>query len=89
MIDPPVITSISKVSGEPFRIRILGANFQIGVVVFIGADATPWPSVKMKDSATLTLKKGSTLKSRFPKGVPVTLRVVNPDGGQASMSYTR
>ena len=48
-----------------------------------------WPSVKMKDSATLTLKKGSTLKSRFPKGVPVTLRVVNPDGGQASMSYTR
>ncbi len=89
VIDPPVITSISKVSGEPFRIRILGANFQIGVVVFIGADATPWPSVKMKDSATLTLKKGSTLKSRFPKGVPVTLRVVNPDGGQASMSYTR
>ncbi len=89
VIDPPVITSISKVSGEPFRIRILGAKFQVGVVVFIGADATPWPSVKMKDSATLTLKKGSTLKSRFPKGVPVTLRVVNPDGGQASMSYTR
>ena len=89
VIDPPVITSISKVSGEPFRIRILGANFKAGVVVFIGADASPWPSVKMKDSTRLTLKKGSTLKSRFPKGVAVVLRVVNPDGGQASMSYTR
>ena len=89
VIDPPVITSISKVPGEPYRIRILGANFQVGVVVFIGADATPWPSVKMKDSTRLTLKKGSSLKSRFPKGVPVPLRVVNPDGGQAIMTYTR
>lgn len=89
VIDPPVITSISKVPGEPFRVRILGANFQPGVVVFIANDASPWPSVKMKDSATLTLKKGATLKARFPKGVPVVLRVVNPDGGQASATFTR
>ncbi len=89
VIDPPVITSISKVSGEPFRIRILGANFKAGVVVFIGADASPWPSIKLKDSSSITLKKGSSLQSRFPKGVPVVLRVVNTDGGQTSMSYTR
>lgn len=89
VIDPPVITSISKVPSSPFRIRILGANFKAGVTVFIASDASPWPSVKMKDSSSLTLKKGGTLKARFPKGVPVAIRVVNTDGGEATMTYTR
>jgi uncharacterized repeat protein (TIGR01451 family) len=89
-VDPPVVTSVTKlvVAGKPFRIKISGSNLQPGVQVFIGADETPWPDVKYKD-ATMLILKGTTLKSRFAKGVPTPIRIVNPDGGQATTSFTR
>lgn len=90
-VAPPVITEVKAltVPGKPFRIRISGTNLQAGAQVFIGADATPWPNVKYKNATRIVLKKGKTLKSRFPKGVPVTIRVVNPDGGEATATFTR
>jgi uncharacterized repeat protein (TIGR01451 family) len=89
-VDPPVITSVAKlvVAGKPYRIKISGSNFQTGAQVFVGADATPWPSVKNKGNTMLILK-GDTLKSAFPKGVPTQIKVVNPDGGQANTTFTR
>lgn len=90
-ITPPSITLVESlvVTGKPYRVKITGANFAVGAQVFIGADTTPWPTVKYKNSATLIVKKGDALKAKFPKRVPVTVRVVNPDGGEASFDFTR
>ncbi len=89
-ITPPDITAVSSlvVEGKPYRIRITGSNFQPGVQVFVGTDVTPWPSVKYKNTTTLILK-GSGLKARFPKGVAVQVRVVNPDTGSDSLTFVR
>ncbi len=89
-VDPPIITSVTRlvVEGQPFKVRIDGSNFQPGVQVFIGDDATAWPSLKIKGTTRITLK-GETLKSRFPKNIPVSIRVVNPDGGEATTTFTR
>lgn len=83
----PVITSVRRLS-EPFRLQINGDNFAVGVQVFIGADTSPWPAVSRVSQQRLVLS-GSTLSSRFPRGVRVTIRVVNPDGRSATTSYTR
>lgn len=90
VITPPEITAISSlvIEGKPYRIRITGSNFQPGVQVFVAMDATPWPKVKYKNTSTLILK-GSDLKQRFPKGVAVQVRVVNPDTGFDSATFVR
>ena len=88
VVAPPDITSVRKLM-DPFRIRIDGTNFQPGIQVFIGNDLTPWPDVRYKNSTRLVLKGGRALKDKFPKNVPVTIRVVNPDGGQDTATFTR
>jgi uncharacterized protein DUF11/beta-propeller repeat-containing protein len=78
----------AKLVKPPVRLVIKGAAFQPGAQVFVGDDAAPWPSTRLKGSAQLTLK-GRGLKDRFPKGAAVSLRVVNPDGGSVTGSFTR
>jgi PKD repeat protein len=85
---PPVIVTVQKL-GAPFRIKLLGQNFQDGLSVFIGADATPWSFVTRKGDTQILLKGGATLKARFVIGQAVGIRVVNPDGQSASVSFTR
>jgi uncharacterized repeat protein (TIGR01451 family) len=87
---PPDITNATGlvVAGKPYRIRLDGTNFQTGLSVYIGTDPTPWPSVKYK-SATRLILKGSALKSRFPRGQMVQIRVVNPDTGSDTIQFTR
>ena len=89
-VTPPDITGVRalEVSEKPFRVRIDGTNFQVGVAVYIGSDATPWPTVKRKSETRLILK-GAGLKSRFPRGASVAVRVVNPDGGSDTASMVR
>jgi hypothetical protein len=88
---PPVIERVEELvrQGRPYRIRIVGSTFQEGVQVFIGGDATPWPSVRRRGETVLVLKKGDPLADRFPPGEAVEIRVVNPDGGEASTTFTR
>lgn len=90
-IEPPMITEIRKGGGpdRPFKIRIFGTNFAPGIQVYIGQDTVPWPTVTYKNSGKLVVKKGASLKARFPKNVPVQIRVVNPDGGQDTAVFTR
>ena len=83
----PRITEIKKLD-SPFRIQINGSGFQTGVRVYIGSDSSPWPSAAPLSTSRLQLS-GSTLRSRFPEHVRVTIRVVNPDGGSATAGYTR
>ncbi len=40
-------------------------------------------------SSSSILLSGTGLKAKFPSGVAVTIRVVNPDGGSASIKFTR
>jgi hypothetical protein len=87
-VPPPVIGSISKRT-DPFRLVIKGSNFQSSILVYIGEDTTPWQDTRRKDSQTIRLGAGALLKSRFPKGTAVSIRLVNPDGGSATGSFTR
>lgn len=87
-IAPPVISSAQKRTA-PFRLRLYGSNFQPDLKVYIGGDPNPWPTVKYGNATMITLMKGASLKAKFPSGVPVEIRVVNGDGGSATISYTR
>jgi hypothetical protein len=90
-VAPPYLGSVASVQkpGKPYRIKILGQNFRTGVQVYIGDDATPWAKAKRKGDGTLLLGKGAALEARFPAGVLVRIRFVNPDGGEANTYFAR
>jgi hypothetical protein len=67
----------------------VGNNFRPGARVFIGEDGSPWPVVRAKGATALVLRGGAALEAKFPKGAPVAIRVVNPDGGEGSATFTR
>jgi alpha-tubulin suppressor-like RCC1 family protein len=88
IVTPPTISNIVKM-GNPFRLKIYGSNFNTDIAVYIGADTTPWANVAYKNSGLIVLKGGAALKAKFPKGVPVEIKIVNGDGGSAIYHYTR
>jgi len=84
---PPVVASVTKGS-DPFRITLNGTNFQPGCVVKVSGTAANGTQV-YKSSVQL-VQKGDSLKSQLPKGTPVAITVVNPDGGVSNVySFTR
>ena len=91
-VPPPVVNAVVKVTA-PFRLKLLGSNLQDGLSVTIGG--TLWGTtadptrVKRKSASAVLLKKGASLKALFPAGTPVPVRVVNPDGGETTVIYTR
>lgn len=85
---PPQVSAVIKM-GSPFRLKLSGSKFNSDAQVFIGGDTTPWPTAVYKSENLLLLKGGTSLKNRFPKGVPVEIKVVNGDGGSAIITYTR
>lgn len=85
---PPNVTKVKK-AADPFRIIINGENFQKGIQVFIGSSTAPWNNVSYKSENKIILKKGASLKSLFPKGVDVQIKLVNPDGGTAFTVFKR
>lgn len=90
-VRPPTIKTTLAIEkpGKPLRIRIKGSDFEPGVEVYVDGDDLPWPGVRLKGSATLTLTGGDELAARFPVGVRVLFRLRNPDGGQVYGSLTR
>jgi len=85
---PPVVSSIKKAT-DPFRLIIQGSNFKEGMTALISTDTSPWPYYSYKSETKFVLKGNKSLKDRFPKGTPVTITLVNPDGGTATATYTR
>jgi hypothetical protein len=83
---PVSITSIEKAPVYGFKLDVKGSGFQSGLTVKIGS--TTWTNYVYKSSSWIRLR-GTGLKALFPKGVPVTVTVTNPDGGTASYTYTR
>jgi hypothetical protein len=88
VVAPPVVSSVVK-AGSPFRLKVYGGNLQDGIQVFLGASPSAWVLVSRKSDTKIVIKKGSALKALFPKGVPVAIRLLNPDGGEAFATYTR
>ena len=87
---PPVILRFVELGqpGKKYRIRVEGENFQPGLLVYVGPDTIPWPNAKLT-SKGIVLGSGRALKDRFPPDVGVSVRVVNPDGGSASLGLVR
>jgi PKD repeat protein len=88
VVQAPSLTALVKAS-DPFRVKVFGASFAEGASVFLGGSPEPWLSVRRKGDSKLVLRGGASLKALFPKGVPVTVKVVNPDGGWAEAPFVR
>jgi alpha-tubulin suppressor-like RCC1 family protein len=81
VINPPIIYGISK-AADPFRLIVKGTSF------FSNADGSAWvyindqpvPVTSYKSVTKVVAKSGEALKAMLPKGVPVEIRVKNPDG---------
>lgn len=69
---------------KPFRVRVIGSNFEPLSQVFIGDRTTPWVPVVFKSSRKLILKGGTELERLFVPGTPTAIRIVNPDGREVS-----
>jgi hypothetical protein len=87
-VTPPSVTEVQRLS-SPFRLKLVGSGFQAGLQAFIGDGVAPWPDVTAKSSAKAVLKGGNALKALFPEGQAVSIRLVNPDGGEATTAYIR
>ena len=81
---PPSVDSLAKL-GSPFRIRVQGANFQPGIRILI--NEAEWDNVVRKSGTALVLKGDGGLKTAVPKNTLTAFRFVNPDGGEATLSW--
>jgi|WetSurMetagenome_2_1015567.scaffolds.fasta_scaffold03361_2 hypothetical protein len=88
VVQPPAVTGVQKM-GSPFRLKLTGSHFEDGVAVLIWPDQQAWSNTQRKSDTQILLKGGASLKAKFPKGQPVTLHIVNPDGGRTTATYTR
>ncbi len=89
-IPPPVIRGVVELNAGTTRYKLLieGENFQPGAAVFVGDDVVPWERARLKPRG-IVLGPSRAIKERFPGGEPVLIRVVNPDGGIATVSFVR
>jgi hypothetical protein len=86
---PPAVDKLKGAGkGKSFKLTLTGTGFQAGAQVFVGNDATAWPGATVKGTK-VKLKGGAQLEQRFPTGVLVRIRIVNPDGGAAFTSFRR
>jgi plastocyanin len=83
--NPPVISVIKKVA-PPFAIVISGSNLQNGIRVFI--NGVEWATVTWKNLNKIKLGGGTALKAAVPKGASTPIRLLNPDGGSATQTFT-
>jgi|WetSurMetagenome_2_1015567.scaffolds.fasta_scaffold11401_1 hypothetical protein len=81
------IASVNKMS-SPFRLGLSGGGFLPGAQIYI--DGVRTPGVSYKSPSQMVAKGGDALKAMLPKGQPVCITVVNPNGGTTPCySYTR
>jgi uncharacterized repeat protein (TIGR01451 family) len=93
---PPDVTAVERLPGA-FRLRVQGTNFQPGVTVFIGGDATPWPAVRYGNSTALTLRGGPrcgrdssrACRSRSASSTLGAARTRRPSPGEAGATNRR
>jgi len=57
------------------------------VRAFVGGAA--WPELKRRSATRVDVSGGAPLKTLFPKGTFVAIRLENPDGQSATIEYDR
>ena len=65
-----------------------GAGMPQGTRIYIADDDTPW-SETVSTASGVTLRGGDVLAERFPVGVAVTIRILNPSGSGVVATITR
>ncbi len=85
-VPPPVVASVRKVA-PPFTLVVTGSNLQSGISVKVNSSA--WSGVIWKSTGKIKVTGGASLKAAVPKGATTLLTFVNPDGGEASTTFTR
>ena len=78
----PIGVTLVQKAGNPFRLFVSGAGFLPGAAVYV--DGVPVPMTVYKGGDLLVAKGGAALKAMLPKGVWVTVSVVNPDGASST-----
>lgn len=85
IITPPVLTK-AKVKGGGAKLNLYGTGIQAGARAIIGT--TSHAANPKNDDRTQLLAK--VPKSTFPRGVPVSVKLRNPDGGTSqAITITR
>jgi hypothetical protein len=80
------ITGVTAAS-DPFRLLVAGREFVSGCRVRIGGAAAPAPVFK---GGGLIAVSGANLEKLVPRGQPVEVVVINPDGRQSpAFAFTR
>jgi hypothetical protein len=86
VLPAPAVSGAAALS-DPFRLKVSGGGFRAGCSVELGGQ--PAPQTRWKNEG-LVLAKGGGLKAMVPKGTPVEIVVVNPDGARSSpFPFTR
>ena len=79
-ITPPTLQDVNYKKNKQ-KLFVYGFGMQNGVAVLVGKAA--YPGKPQSDDGTAFLAKGVPV-SAFPPGVPVQIRLRNPDGGESS-----
>ena len=68
-----------------FDLKVNGSGFQSGIRCFV--NGREWTNVLWKSQSKIVLRGGGYLKPLIPKGAPAALRFLNPDGGEANVTW--
>jgi Tol biopolymer transport system component len=86
----PLVRGVARSASEGrFRLKITGESFQPGLQVYVGEDAEPLEGVRFKGENTIVVSGNGALEARFARGSETTVRIVNPDGGEVTVPFTR
>lgn len=85
----PWVSKVTVIPGSTYQLRITGARFKSGLLVYLGGTFAPWHPATFVSSTEVRLTGGNSLKARFPLNLPVRIVVVNPGGRKASANFVR
>jgi hypothetical protein len=86
-VNPPDVIKVYRVSQPAFKITVLGLNFQAGIKVYLAGLTTPWSSIKLVGNTKIMIKKAGGLSPN--DSTRISIRLVNPDGGEITVEYNR
>ena len=82
---PPQVTGVKR-AASPFRVILTGSGMHSDMAAYLGGQR--WNTLKVVPETKVTLK-GAGLKPVFPANTFVSIRLVNGDGGETTVSYNR
>jgi subtilisin family serine protease len=85
-ISPPTLQEVTYKTKKQ-KLSVYGSGMQSGLNIIVGKSA--YPGRPQSDDGTSYLAKGVPVAA-FPKGLPVQIKLRNPDGGESpAITFTR